>query len=306
MTKNKNTCIVIVGPTAVGKTSLALALARHFHTDIISADSRQCYREISIGVAKPTADELNSVKHYFINSHSIAETLTAADFENYALSASKEIFNQNNIAVMVGGTGLYVNAFCQGLDAIPPIDAVIRQQIRTGYENYGIKWLQEAIAKNDPVYFSNGEIQNPQRVMRALEVVLSTGNSIRYYQQGNKAARDFNCIKIGLNLPKPLLHENINKRVDGMLQEGLVKEVKQVLAYRNHNALQTVGYKEVFAFFDGEYDLATTIEKIKINTRQYAKRQITWFKKDAEIEWFNPSELQLILKYLFGRLVELR
>lgn len=306
MTKNKNTCIVIVGPTAVGKTSLALALARHFHTDIISADSRQCYREISIGVAKPTADELNSVKHYFINSHSIAETLTAADFENYALSASKEIFNQNNIAVMVGGTGLYVNAFCQGLDAIPAIDAVIRQQIRTGYENYGIKWLQEAIAKNDPVYFSNGEIQNPQRVMRALEVVLSTGNSIRYYQQGNKAARDFNCIKIGLNLPKPLLHENVNKRVDGMLQEGLVEEVKQVLAYRNHNALQTVGYKEIFAFFDGEYDLSTAIEKIKINTRQYAKRQITWFKKDAEIEWFNPSELQLILKYLSGRLVELR
>lgn len=306
MTKNKNTCIVIVGPTAVGKTSLALALARHFHTDIISADSRQCYREISIGVAKPTADELNSVKHYFINSHSIAETLTAADFENYALSASKEIFNQNNIAVMVGGTGLYVNAFCQGLDAIPAIDAVIRQQIRTGYENYGIKWLQEAIAKNDPVYFSNGEIQNPQRVMRALEVVLSTGNSIRYYQQGNKAARDFNCIKIGLNLPKPLLHENINMRVDGMLQEGLVEEVKQVLAYRNHNALQTVGYKEIFAFFDGEYDLSTAIEKIKINTRQYAKRQITWFKKDAEIEWFNPSELQLILKYLSGRLVELR
>ncbi|MDX1937771.1 MAG: tRNA (adenosine(37)-N6)-dimethylallyltransferase MiaA [Flavihumibacter sp.] len=306
MTKNKNTCIVIVGPTAVGKTSLALALARHFHTDIISADSRQCYREISIGVAKPTADELNSVKHYFINSHSIAETLTAADFENYALSASKEIFNQNNIAVMVGGTGLYVNAFCQGLDAIPAIDAVIRQQIRTGYENYGIKWLQEAIAKNDPVYFSNGEIQNPQRVMRALEVVLSTGNSIRYYQQGNKAARNFNCIKIGLNLPKPLLHENINKRVDGMLQEGLVEEVKQVLAYRNHNALLTVGYKEIFAFFDGEYDLLTAIEKIKINTRQYAKRQITWFKKDAEIEWFNPSELQLILKYLSGRLVELR
>lgn len=306
MTKNKNTCIVIVGPTAVGKTSLALALARHFHTDIISADSRQCYREISIGVAKPTADELNSVKHYFINSHSIAETLTAADFENYALSASKEIFNQNNIAVMVGGTGLYVNALCKGLDAIPPIDAVIRQQIRTGYENYGIKWLQEAIAKNDPVYFSNGEIQNPQRVMRALEVVLSTGNSIRYYQQGNKAARDFNCIKIGLNLPKPLLHENVNKRVDGMLQEGLVEEVKQVLAYRNHNALQTVGYKEIFAFFDGEYDLSTAIEKIKINTRQYAKRQITWFKKDAEIEWFNPSELQLILKYLSGRLVELR
>lgn len=306
MTKNKNTCIVIVGPTAVGKTSLALALARHFHTDIISADSRQCYREISIGVAKPTADELNSVKHYFISSHSIEETLTAADFENYALSASKEIFNQNNIAVMVGGTGLYVNAFCQGLDAIPPIDAVIRQQIRTGYENYGIKWLQEAIAKNDPVYFSNGEIQNPQRVMRALEVVLSTGNSIRYYQQGNKAARNFNCIKIGLNLPKPLLHENINKRVDGMLQEGLVEEVKQVLAYRNHNALQTVGYKEIFAFFDGEYDLLTAIEKIKINTRQYAKRQITWFKKDAEIEWFNPSELQLILKYLSGRLVELR
>lgn len=303
MTKNKNTCIVIVGPTAVGKTSLALALARHFHTDIISADSRQCYRELSIGVAKPTTSELNSVKHYFINSHSIAETLTAADFETYALSASKEIFNQNNIAVMVGGTGLYVNAFCQGLDAIPPIDAVIRQQIRTAYEKYGIKWLQDAIAKNDPVYFSNGEMQNPQRLMRALEVVLSTGNSIRYYQQGTKAIRDFNCIKIGLNLPKPLLHENINNRVDAMLKEGLVEEVNQVLAYRNHNALQTVGYKEMFGYLDGEYDLLTAIEKIKTNTRQYAKRQITWFKKDAEIEWFNPAELQLILKYLSGRLV---
>jgi tRNA dimethylallyltransferase len=299
----KNTCIVIVGPTAVGKTSLALALARHFHTDIISADSRQCYRELSIGVAKPTTTELNSVKHYFINSHSIAETVTAADFEKDALAACKEIFTQTNIAVMVGGTGLYVNAFCQGLDAIPPIDAAIRQQIRTDYENYGLKWLQDAIAKKDPVYFSDGELQNPQRVMRALEVVLSTGNSIRHYQQGNKAVRDFNCIKIGLNLPKPLLHENINNRVDAMLREGLVEEVQQVLNYRNHNALQTVGYKEMFAYIDGEYDLLTAVEKIKTNTRQYAKRQITWFKKDATIEWFNPAELQLILKYLSDQLV---
>ncbi|MFM2363335.1 MAG: tRNA ((37)-N6)-dimethylallyltransferase MiaA [Bacteroidota bacterium] len=299
----KNTCIIIVGPTAVGKTSLALALARRFQTDIISADSRQCYSEISIGVAKPTPLQLNEVKHYFINSHSIEETVSAAAFEKYALAASNQIFARNNIAILVGGTGLYVNAFCEGLDSIPSIHPEIRNDIRASYELHGLKWLQNAIQKNDPLYHSNGEMQNPQRIMRALEVVLSTGNSIRYYQQGNKVIRDFNCIKIGLSLPKELLHQNISHRVDIMLQEGLIDEVKQVVAYKNHNALQTVGYKEIFQYLDGQSDLNTATEKIKTNTRHYAKRQLTWFKRDAQIHWFAPGDLQLILNYLATRLV---
>ena len=283
------TCIVIVGPTAVGKTSLAIKVAQHFHTKIISADSRQCFKELNTGVAKPSAGELRSVEHYFINSHSIQEEVNAAVFEQYALEKVNEIFRHNNVAVMVGGTGLYVKAFCQGIDELPVIDHAIRQSIMAGYEAGGLEWLQRQVEKNDPVYYLSGEIKNPQRLMRALEVKLSTGRSILLFQTQQKKKRDFNIIKIGLQLPREQLIANINNRVDAMVQAGLPEEVEQLLPYKKLNALQTVGYREIFAYLDGTVSLTEAAEMIKLNTRQYAKRQMTWFRKDKEVKWCEPD-----------------
>jgi len=282
------TCIVIAGPTAVGKTSFAIRLAQHFKTQIISADSRQCFKELNIGVAKPSAAQLQEVQHYFIDSHSIHEEVNAAVFEQYALQKVNTIFNDHDIAVMVGGTGLYIKAFCDGIDELPPIDPAIRKNILAGYELYGLSWLQNEVEKNDPVYFAKGEIKNPQRLMRALEVKLSSGNSITSFQTKQKKLRDFNIIKIGLQLPKEQLINNINERVDIMMQEGLLDEVKQLQEYKHLNALQTVGYKELFDHLDGLSSIDAAVERIKINTRQYAKRQLTWFNKEQELQWVNP------------------
>jgi tRNA dimethylallyltransferase len=284
------TCIIIAGPTAVGKTALALQLAQHFNTSIISADSRQCFKELNIGVAKPSVEELQLVTHYFINSHFINEEVNAASFEQYALQKANEIFTKHDIAIMVGGTGLYIKAFCNGIDEVPAIDPAIREEIITHYEQNGLEWLQSEVKKNDPVYFAKGEIKNPQRLMRALEVKRSSGKSITEFQTRQKKQRDFNIIKIGLELPKEALHKNINHRVDVMMGQGLLAEVENLLPYKSLNALQTVGYKELFEYFDGSTTLTNAVERIKINTRQYAKRQMTWFKKDAEIEWMKAGD----------------
>jgi tRNA dimethylallyltransferase len=291
----KKTCLVIVGSTAVGKTTLAIQLAQHFNTSIISADSRQCFKELNIGVAKPSADELQLVPHYFINSHSINEEVNAASFEKYALQKANEIFAQHDTAVLVGGTGLYVNAFCSGIDEVPAIDPAIREKIIAHYEQNGLEWLQNEVQKNDPVYFAKGEMKNPQRLMRALEVKLSSGKSIIEFQTRQKKQRDFNIIKIGLEQPKEQLHKNINHRVDSMMEQGLLAEVENLLPYKNLNALQTVGYKELFDYFDGNTTLTNAIEGIKINTRQYAKRQMTWFKKDEGIKWVRAGDNENII-----------
>ncbi|MEP6677489.1 MAG: tRNA (adenosine(37)-N6)-dimethylallyltransferase MiaA [Ferruginibacter sp.] len=285
----KKTCLIICGPTAVGKTSLAIQFALHYNTQIISADSRQCFKELNIGVAKPSPAELNQVHHYFINSHSITEEVNAGTFETYALDSSATIFSANDIAVMVGGTGLYIKTFCEGMDEIPPVDPGIRQSIIDDYDKQGLQWLQDAVQQQDPVFFSKGEIQNPQRLMRALEVKLSTGNSIHSYQQEQKKERDFNIIKIGLELPREELYERINNRVDRMMRAGLAHEVQALSTYKKLNALQTVGYKELFDHFDGNISLDRAVELIKQNSRHYAKRQLTWFKKDKNIQWFNPD-----------------
>ncbi len=281
----KNTCIVIVGATAVGKTSLAIEVARHFSTEIISCDSRQCFKELNIGVAKPSAEELAAVQHYFINSHSIHDIVNAAAFEQYALEKVKHIFSKNSVAVMVGGTGLYTKAFCDGIDEVPQIDMSVRESIITDYNNNGIEWLREQVKQKDEQYFIKGEIQNPQRMMRALEVKLSTGKSILEFHLKKKRKRDFDIIKIGLEIPRKELIERINKRADIMMQAGLEDEVKSLLPFQNLNALQTVGYREMFSYFEKELTLPQAVEAIKINTRQYAKRQMTWFKKDESIEW---------------------
>ncbi len=301
------TCVVIVGATAVGKTSFAIQLAQHFNTEIISADSRQCYKELNIGVAKPSAEQLQKIKHHFINSHSVTEDVNAKVFEAYALQKLDAAFKDNDFAVIVGGTGLYVKAFCEGLDEVPVIDTQIREEIAFNFREKGIEWLQKEVEKQDPLYFSKGEIKNPQRMMRSLEVKLSTGKSIIEFQSNKKIKRDFNIIKIGLEVPKEQLYQNINSRVDEMMNSGLLNEVKSLSSYKNLNALQTVGYKELFDHLEGNISLTDAVEKIKINTRHYAKRQMTWFKKDQEVKWISPEApiadiLDLISNCLKNRL----
>ena len=293
----KKTCIVITGPTAVGKTALAISLAQHFSTQIISADSRQCYKELSIGVAKPSIEELQSIPHHFIDSHSIHENMNAGIFEKYALNKIAEIFVTNDIAIMVGGTGLYVKTFCEGMDEIPVVSPGVREQITSNYNANSLVWLQQEVQLNDPIFCIKGEMQNPQRLMRALEVKLSTGKSIVEFQSQQKIIRDFNIIKIGLELPREDLYKRINLRVDKMMEDGLLDEVKDLVKFQQLNALQTVGYKELFNYLDNKTSCATAVEAIKINTRHYAKRQLTWFKKDETIKWCAPevAEVQKLI-----------
>jgi tRNA dimethylallyltransferase len=290
----KKTCIIISGPTAVGKTALAISVAQHFSTHIVSADSRQCYKELTIGVAKPSLDELSAVPHYFINSHSIHESVNAAVFEKYALEKVEDIFLTNDVAVLVGGTGLYINAFCTGMDEVPVISPGIRENIIRKYEMGGLAWLQDEVKKKDPIYFSKGEILNPHRLIRALEVVISTGKSIAEFQTQKNKSRDFTIVKIGLELPREALYQRINSRVDQMVQQGLVEEVRGLIAHQELNALQTVGYKELFDYFAGKISLQQAIEAIKMSTRHYAKRQMTWFKKDVTIQWTTPDVSQVL------------
>jgi tRNA dimethylallyltransferase len=287
---NKKTCIIICGPTAVGKTAIAIAVAKHFNTKIISADSRQCYSELNIGVARPSKAELQAVHHYFVNSHSIHQEVNTGGFENYALSAADEIFAGNDVAVMAGGTGLYIRAFCDGMDDIPEVDAAVRNGIAAQYKALGLKWLQQQVKAADPVYFEKGEIQNPRRMMRALEVIRSTGLSITHFQQGHKKERPFRIIKAGLELPREVLYNRINQRVHQMMEAGLLEEARGLYAHRHLNALQTVGYRELFDYMDGHTDLARATELVQQNSRHYAKRQLTWFKKDTDITWMQADK----------------
>jgi tRNA dimethylallyltransferase len=284
------TVIIIAGPTAAGKTAVALRLAQQLKTEIISADSRQCYREMEIGVAKPSQAELKTIHHYFINSHSIHQPVNAADFEDYALKAVEKIFSTNDVAVMVGGTGLYIKAFCEGLDNIPAIDPDLHNEINATYNNLGLAWLKEEVSKLDPLFYASGEIDNPHRLLRALEVVKSTGQSIRHYQTRNKKQRDFNIIKFGIAPPKPILQNQIDKRVDQMIAAGLVDEVKSLLPFKSMPPLRTVGYSEIFEYLEQKLTFESAVENIKTHTRQYAKRQMTWFRKDPEIRWFQPND----------------
>lgn len=297
----KKTCIIIAGPTAVGKTALTIKLAAHFNTAVISADSRQCYKELNIGVARPSSAELETVPHYFIASHSMQQNLSAANFEAYALDAANTIFKTSDVCVMVGGTGLYIKAFCEGMDPIPTIDADIRKDITNNYKEKGLTWLQDTLEQEDPAYFEQTAQQNPQRLMRALEVKLGTGLSISSFQQQVKKERDFNIIKIALHLPREILYDRINQRVDNMMQHGLLQEVKNLEVYKVLNALQTVGYRELFQYLDGAITLQQSVDLVKQHTRQYAKRQVTWFKKDPEFMWVDvqdkPTAFNTILEH---------
>lgn len=293
--KNKHV-IIVAGPTAVGKTAVAIQLALHLGTEIISADSRQCYRELRIGVARPSDEELARVPHHFIASHSIHGTVTAADFEAYALQKASELFQQHDAIVMVGGTGLYIRAFCEGLHAIPPVPENIRNRVMEGYREHGLEWLQQQVREKDPVFHAEGETQNPRRMMRALEVVEATGHSILSYREAAKKPRDFSVTRIGLDLPRQQLIRNINIRVDQMMEAGLLEEVRSLYPSRHLNALQTVGYAELFEYLEGKCSLPDAVERIRVNTRQYAKRQLTWFRKEPGMHWFSPLDPAEIIK----------
>ena len=298
MVKAKRILISVCGPTAAGKTALAIELAKYFQTEIISADSRQFYRETEIGTAKPSQEELAAVLHHFINSHSIIEKFSVADFEKAALAKLEELFQQHEIVVMVGGSGLYLQAVYQGFDDLPNAEPQERERWNQAYQEFGLEYLQNQLKILDPEYYGQVDLQNPQRIIRALEVSASTGKPFSSFLTKTKKARDFKIIKIGINPERAILYNRINLRVDEMVENGLVKEALNLLPQQHLNALNTVGYKELFEAFDKKTPVKEAIELIKQNTRRFAKRQITWFKKDQEILWFDSPDLQAVLAVL--------
>jgi tRNA dimethylallyltransferase len=288
--------IVVAGPTAVGKTGLSLRLAEHYDTEIISADSRQFYRELTIGTAKPEPAELSRVKHHFIDSHSITQTYDAAQFGDDALARATDLFEKFDHVIVCGGSGLYIKALIEGFDDIPETDPEIREELIRGYESNGLEWLQDRMRVEDPDYFEVVDQQNPHRLMRALEVKISTGASITSFQTRQKRKLPFRVVKVGLELPRELLYARIDLRMDEMIARGLFREAEELLPFRQHQALQTVGYQEIFDYLDGKYDKEEAIRLLKRNSRRYAKRQLTWFKRDAEMKWSHPDQLELIIQ----------
>ncbi len=290
--------VVIAGPTAVGKTDVAIQLAKTFSSEILSADSRQFYHEMYIGTAKPDQQQLDEVKHHFIGHLSIHDYYNVSNFENETLLLLKNLFQQNNIVFMVGGSGLYIDAVCRGIDDFPDPKPELRSYLKGVYKDEGIVKLQEMLLQLDPEYLATVDVNNPNRLLRALEVCHTTGKKFSEQRLNNSKTRDFEIIKIGLNLPRPELFSRIEFRVDQMIEKGLVDEVKNLLPFRHLNALNTVGYKEIFDFLDSKITLEQAITNIKTNTRRYAKRQLTWFKRTDEFTWFEPSQVNEITNYL--------
>ena len=292
------TLIIIAGPTAIGKTALAISLAKHFKTEIISADSRQFYREMNIGTAKPSEAELKEVKHHLINSHSVLDQFNAGDFEKESIELINKLFLNHDQVIMAGGSGLFINAVSHGFDQLPIATEEIRNYFNTILEEKGIKFLQDQLKEIDPVYYKEVDIYNPQRIIRALEVFECSGETFSSLRTNIKKQRPFNIVKIGLNTDRNIVYERINLRVDQMIKDGLIKEVEGLKSFRHLNPLNTVGYSEIFDYLEGKSNREEAIEKIKQNTRRFAKRQITWFKKSEDIKWYKPDELEPIIQYL--------
>ncbi|MBN8649827.1 MAG: tRNA (adenosine(37)-N6)-dimethylallyltransferase MiaA [Cytophagales bacterium] len=287
--------IVIVGPTAVGKTALAIRLAQHFNTEIISADSRQIYRELDIGTAKPSMEELSLVKHHFINSHSIHDDYDAGAYGRDALALVHSLFEKFDYLILCGGSGLYVRAVLEGFDEMPPVPDGVREQINKEYEANGLSWLQAQVKQVDPHYFEVVDIQNPHRLIRALELYRAWQKPMHELRKQKKLEHPFQIVKIGLELEREELYTRIDIRMDAMIEQGLFAEAEKFYPLRNLNALQTVGYREIFGFMDGLYDKGEAIRLLKRNSRHYAKRQLTWFKKDANTNWFRPDRVDEII-----------
>lgn len=294
----KKVLLAVVGPTAVGKTSLSIQLAQRYDAEIVSADSRQIYREMSVGTAKPSSAEKKGIVHYFIDSHSVQQDFSAGDYEREALKVLDAIFERHTVAVLVGGSGLFVKALCEGLDSFPPSKEGVREKWKRILKEKGLSYLQNYIRDIDPDFYASGEMKNPQRVIRAIEVYESSGLPFSHFRKNAVKERSFEVIPIGLNLEREVLYERINKRVDEMVEQGLVEEVESLLPYRELSALRTVGYSELFAYFDKVSSLPEAIAKVKQNTRRYAKRQITWFKKMPGIQWFSPQEQEKVFNYV--------
>lgn len=292
------TLISIVGPTAVGKTALAIQVAQHLGTEIISADSRQFFKEMEIGTAKPSAEELSAAPHHFINSHHITEFFSTGDFEIQVTGLLEDLFRKKDQVVMCGGSGLYVNAVLNGLDELPATDLSIRAGLNERFQSEGLEGIKAELASLDPEYYAQVDQFNTQRLIRGLEFVLSTGKKLSSFQQNSKKVRPFSILKIGLNKDRQALYNQINRRVDQMMDLGLLEEVKRLLPYRELNALKTVGYAELFEYLDGNCSLAEAVDRIKQNTRRFAKRQLTWFRRDEEIKWFEPEQTTEILAYI--------
>jgi tRNA dimethylallyltransferase len=299
--KSQKSLVVIAGPTAVGKTETALHLAEILGTEIISADSRQIYKEMTIGTAKPDSSELKRVKHHFIDTHSIEEDYDAAQFAEDALKIIRSIFQQRDYVIMCGGSGLYIRAVCEGFDDIPEVDPTIRRSLIENFEHHGIGWLQLQMQELDPELFAAIDNRNPHRLIRALEVRLGTGKSIAAFRNQKKYNHDFKIIKIGLELPRAVLYERIDLRMNTMIASGLFEEAKALYPFRNKNALQTVGYQEVFDYLEGLTTYEEAVELLKRNSRRYAKRQLTWFKKDKEFTWFAPMEVETIHNFVLEK-----
>ena len=290
--------IVIVGPTAVGKTALCVNLAKSLNTEIISADSRQFYREMSIGTAKPTTDEMGGVVHHFIDNLSIEVSYDIGRYEKDALVVINEIFKNRNVAILTGGSGMYVDAVCKGIDDMPEVAKEIRTNLNQTHEKEGLTLLLDKLKMVDPVYYQVVDQNNPQRVIRALEVYESTGKSYSSFRKSTTKTRPFKIIKIGLHRDRDELYARIEERMDAMIEQGLFDEAKSLYHFRSKNALQTVGYKEVFEYIDGIYDKMEAVRLLKRNSRRYAKRQMTWFRKDDQIKWFHPEDNGAIIRYL--------
>lgn len=295
---NAKTLIVVAGPTAVGKTKLSIDLALHFQTEIISADARQVFRDMSIGTAKPTAHELSQAKHHLIDSHSIHDSFDAAAFADKAMEKIMQLFSSHDWVVLCGGSGMYIKALLEGFDEMPHVREGIREDLNRLFQTEGIEVLQKELAISDPDYFEEVDKQNPQRLIRALEVVRSSGKPYSSFRKKTRKENPFKVIKIGLELPREELYSRIDARMDSMIALGLFEEAKTLYHLKHLNALQTVGYQEIFGFLDGQFDRDEAIRLLKQNSRNYAKRQLTWFKKDGEMRWFKPDDFQAIVQYI--------
>lgn len=304
MSSKRPTLIVVVGPTGSGKTALSVALARHYHAPIISTDSRQFYRGLAIGTAQPTAEELSLAEHYFIADREVDDDFNCGRYEHEALARLDELFHKHNVVVAVGGSGLYIQALCEGMDNLPEADDELRNSLKQRLKNEGIESLFEELSRLDPRYAEVVDRHNPARVMRALEVCLSSGRPYSEQRKGERRQRPFNIVKIGTDLPRDILYERINLRVDMMMRDGLEAEARAMLPKRHLNSLQTVGYRELFDYFDGRCSLDDAIELIKRNSRRYAKRQLTWFRRDEDIAWFSPHDIDPIISHIDTKILQ--
>jgi len=302
MIKNQRFLVLVVGPTAVGKSELCLNLAKKFQTEIVSCDSRQFYRELHLGTAKPSPEEMEEVPHHFIDSLSIEDAYDVRKFEQEALLVLERLFASKKVVVMAGGSGLYAQAVVHGLDEVPSSDPQMRKEIITSYEVMGLEWLQSEVERVDPEFFDRVDRNNPQRLMRALEVFRCSGLKFSSFRIKNKVHRPFQTLKIGLDLPREELYHRIDQRMENMLSRGLFEEAQSLFDKRHLNALQTLGYTEIFGFLEGKYDKEEMFRLLKRNSRRYAKRQLTWFRKDNQITWFHPSQEEDILHYLISQM----